>query len=153
MTEFATRLAWLCSRLNQEGARYLVVGPRALQLWGSIRATRDIAILIAPSVENAARVLRALEQAGFRLARAWLAEAVAGRQVTVIGGRHRVDILTVAGIVDFDQAEPMATRFVIEGVAIPTASRDHLVAFARAGWMSDTADLEILRTTRRQTAL
>ena len=45
MSPFTTALAEVCDRLNREGARYLVVGARALQLWGSTRATRDIDIL------------------------------------------------------------------------------------------------------------
>lgn len=149
MTRFATQLALVCSQLNQEGACYLLVGPRALQLWGSIRATRDIAILIAPSVENAARVLRALEQVGFGLAREWLAGEVAAKQVTVFGDLHRVDILTVSGSVDYGQAAATATSFVVEGVAIPTVSLDHLIASKRTGRTQDTADLKILEEIRR----
>jgi hypothetical protein len=37
--------------LNVEEARYLVVGATAMQLWGTTRATRDIDILIDPTVE------------------------------------------------------------------------------------------------------
>lgn len=149
MTRFATQLASVCGQLNQEGARYVLMGTRALQLWGSIRATRDIAILIAPSVENAARVLRALEQVGVGLAREWLAGEVAAKQVTVIGDLHRVDILTVAGSVDYSQAAPAATTFVVEGVAIPTASLDHLIASQRTGRTLDKADLGVIEEINR----
>ncbi|MFN2317509.1 MAG: hypothetical protein ABR602_12635 [Gemmatimonadales bacterium] len=144
-----TQLARVCSLLNREGARYVVVGARALQLWGSIQATRDIAILIAPSVENAARVLRALEQVGFGLAREWLAEAVAAKQVTVIGGRPRVDILTDAGNLSYHQAAPAATSFTVEGVAIPAASLEHLIATQRTGRAPDAADRELLEDIKR----
>ena len=44
-----------------------------MQLWGTTRATRDIDILIEPTVENATRVLRALSSLGFGLAREHLA--------------------------------------------------------------------------------
>ena len=53
-------LAQVCRLLNDEEARYLVVGAVAMQLWGTTRATRDIDILIEPTIENAQRVLRAL---------------------------------------------------------------------------------------------
>jgi predicted nucleotidyltransferase len=57
---YATRLAEVCSHLNAEHARYVLVGAAALQLWGTTRATRDVDILIDPTVPNAKRVLRAL---------------------------------------------------------------------------------------------
>lgn len=65
---FRTELAEVCHRLNAAGARYLLVGARALQLWGSTRATRDIDILIEPTEENAARVLKALAEVGLGFA-------------------------------------------------------------------------------------
>lgn len=50
-------LAQVCRLLNDEEARYLVVGAVAMQLWGTTRATRDIDILIEPTIEKrAARV-------------------------------------------------------------------------------------------------
>ena len=51
--EYDTRIAQVCSRLNAEEARYVVVGASAMQLWGTTRATRDIDILIDPTEENA----------------------------------------------------------------------------------------------------
>jgi hypothetical protein len=128
MSDFTTQLAAVCSLLNQEGARYVVMGARALQLWGSVRATRDIALLIEPTVPNAGRVLGALRQSGLGLAREWLADAVASRAVTVLGASPRVDILTAAGSVRYEEAAAEARTFEIEGVAIPVASIDHLIA-------------------------
>ena len=58
MTPQASRVAQVCRLLNDEDARYLVVGAIAMQLWGTTRATRDIDILIEPTIENATRVLR-----------------------------------------------------------------------------------------------
>ena len=71
MTAFQTRLADVCSRLNKHGAHYVLVGANALQLWGHARATRDIDILIEKTEENAGRVLLALGEVGFGLAREW----------------------------------------------------------------------------------
>lgn len=57
---FRTRLAEVCAALNAHGARYVLMGAPAMQLCGFARTTRDIDILIEPSVENAGRVLSAL---------------------------------------------------------------------------------------------
>lgn len=149
MSPFTTALAEVCDRLNSEGARYLVVGARALQLWGSTRATRDIDILIDPTVENAASILRALEQVGFGFAREWLAEEVAAKPVTIIGDMPQVDILTVAWSVHYRQAAPRAVEFTVEGVQIPTISIDDLIASKRTNRLQDAADIEVLEEIKR----
>lgn len=149
MTEYHTRLADVCARLNRHRAQYVLVGASALQLWGSTRATRDIDILIERSVENARRVLAALEEVGFVFAGEWLAEEMAKRPVTVIGDSPRVDILTAVWSVRYEDAQPAATTFEVEGVKIPTASIDHLIASKRTGRLQDAADIEVLDAIQR----
>lgn len=127
----------------------MLVGAAALQLWGTTRATRDIDILIEPSVENCRRVLAALARTGLGLAREWLAEEVAKKLVTIIGDWPRVDILTVAWSVHYREARPAATVFEVEGVPIPTASIDHLIASKRTGRLQDAADIEVLEEIKR----
>lgn len=149
MSGFTTQLAAVCHLLNQEGARYVMVGQRALQLWGSAVAGCDIEILIEPTPVNAARTLRALDKAGFELAREWLANDIIERAVTVIGGAPRVHLLTVALSVHFRDASPDAQDILVEGVPIPTASLDHLIATKRTGRPQDTADIEVLEEIKR----
>ena len=149
MKRHQTRLAEVCTRLNRHRANYVLVGASALQLWGSTRATRDIDILIEPTVENAERVLAALSEVGIGLAREWLAEEVAKKPVTIIGDIPRVDILTVAWSVHYAEARPAATVFEVEGVKIPTASIDHLIASKRTGRLQDAADIEVLEEIKQ----
>ena len=144
-----SRLAEVCGLLNRTGAEYILVGTRALQLWGSGRAGCDIEILIEPSTTNAGRVLRALGQFGFRFAREWLAEAVAQRHVTVLGDRPRVHVLTVAATLQHGDVAQKARHFDLEGVRIPTASLDDLIVLKRTGWPGDAADVEVLEAIRR----
>jgi predicted nucleotidyltransferase len=150
MTEPQTRLARVCAALNRHGARYVVFGAAALQLWGSARATRDIDILIEPTAENARRVLAALAELGLGLAREWLAEDVARRPVTVVGDTPRVDILTVAWSVRYGEAAAAAVAFDVEGVRVPAASIDHLIASKRTGLLRDAADIEVLEEIKRR---
>lgn len=149
MTEYETRVARVCSALNAEGARYLVVGATAMQFWGTTRATRDIDILIEPTVDNARCVLRALSSVGFGLASEHLAEDVASRAVTMIGDTPNVDILTRAWNVTWDDAHGRATTFDVEGVAVPAASIDDLIESKRTGRLQDAADIEVLEEIRR----
>ena len=145
-----TRVARICSALNHHQANYVVFGATALQLWGSARATRDIDILIEPTADNARRVLAALADLGFGLAKEWLAEELVRKPVTVLGDAPRVDILTVAWTVSFAEAHPAASVFEVEGVEIPTASVDHLIASKRTGRLQDAADIEILEEIKRR---
>ena len=128
MTRRRTELADICAKLNHHRAKYVLVGARALQLWGTTRATRDTDILVEPTVANCRRVLAALAEAGFGFAKEWLAEEVASKPVTLIGDSPRVDILTVAWSVHYKDARRDATVFELEGVKIPTASIEHLIA-------------------------
>lgn len=139
----------VCELLNREGARYVVVGAVAMQLWGTTRATRDIDLLIEPTVENAAKVLRALSQVGLGFAREWLAEEVARKFVTIIGDSPRVDLFTRAWSVTYADAAPSARVFEVDGVPIPAASIDHLIASKRTGLLQDAADIEVLEEIRR----
>jgi predicted nucleotidyltransferase len=149
MSKYRTRLAEICALLNEEGARYVLVGASAMQLWGTTRATRDLDLLIEATAENAARVLAALSKSGYGFAKEWLASAVATKPVTVIGDSPRVDLMTVAWSVQYPEASARATVFTIEGVEIPTASIDDLIRSKRTGRLQDAADIEVLEEIRR----
>jgi hypothetical protein len=144
-----TDIAQVCGRLNALEARYLMVGATAMQLWGTSRATQDIDILIEPTVENAARVLEALGTIGFGFAREHLPEEVAAKPVTIIGDSPRVDILTRAWNLRWSEAVLHATTFEVEGVPIPTASIEDLIASKRTDRLQDAADIELLEEIRR----
>ncbi len=150
MSGYDTRVARVCSRLNAEGARYVLVGATAMQLWGTTRATQDIDILIEATVDNAACVLRALSSLGFGFASEHLAEDIVSRTVTMIGDLPNVDILTRAWNVVWAEAHPRATTFDVEGVSVPTASLDDLIASKQTGRLQDAADIEILEEIRRR---
>jgi len=147
-----TVLAEVCAQLNEHGARYVLVGGFAIQVWGSARATRDIDVLIESTVENARRVLDAIVglTGSWGLARDLLAEDVAKRPVTIIGDIPRIDILTVAFKVHYAEAARDATVFEVDGVRIPTASIEHLIASKRTGRLRDAADVEELLDIRRE---
>lgn len=148
-SRFETVLARVCHRLNAREAKYVVVGAMALQLWGSTRATRDLDLLIPKDVENARRVLAALSELGLGLAREWLAEEIVAKPVTVIGDSPRVDLMTVAWSVPYPEAAADATDFHVEGVRVPVASIEHLIASKRTGRLQDAADIEVLREIKR----
>ena len=149
MKRYASRLAEVCSRLNAERARYVVVGAAAGQLWGTSRATRDVDILIDPTVANAKRILRALARLGMGFAKELAPEDIVRRPVTIIGDIPNVDIFTRAWNLKYAEAGPAATMFEVEGVKIPAASIEHLIESKRTGRLQDAADIELLEEIRR----
>ena len=50
----------LCQALNQEGARYVLIGGFAVILHGFVRATKDVDLLVDPSESNIRAVKRAM---------------------------------------------------------------------------------------------
>ena len=149
MKQYKSKVALVCSRLNAERARFVLVGATAMQLWGTSRATNDIDILIEPTEKNAKRVLRALGSLGFGLANDLLAADVASRAVTIVGDTPNVDILTSAWNLKWEQAQKRATTFEVEGVPVPAASIEDLIESKGTGRPQDSIDIEVLEEIRR----
>lgn len=146
---YQSRLAEVCALLNEREARYVLFGAMAMQLWGTTRATRDVDILIDATRENAERVLAALGEIGFGVARDVTPEEVLASHVTMIGDLPNVDVFTLVWSVRYPEAAAQATVFEVEGVRIPTASLDHLIASKRTDRAQDLADIEMLEAIRR----
>ena len=144
MTEPATRVARVCSLLNSVEARYVIVGATAMQLWGTSRSTRDVDVLIEPTLDNASRVLDALARLPFGVATELTPDAILKRGVTMIGDMPNVDVLTRAWNVQWPEASRSIAVFEVEGIPIPTASLETLIASKRTGRPQDTADILVL---------
>ena len=144
-----TGLSRVCRLLNHEEARYVVVGATAMQLWGTSRSTRDIDILIEPTVANAERVLRALGALPFGVAQAIDPTELISRHVTMIGDTPNVDVLTRAWNLQWKEAEQGLAVFDIEGVAVPTVSLANLIASKQTGRPQDVADVQLLEELRQ----
>lgn len=138
----------MCLLLNEQNARYVLVGAMAMQLWGTSRATRDIDILIEPTVENAERVLRALSALPFHVAAEIDPRELAGNPVTMIGDVPNVYVLTRAWNVTWRDAERDISVFEVEDVPVPTMSLAHLIESKRTGRTQDAADIEVLEALR-----
>ena len=146
---FDTRLAEVCHALNAARAHYVLIGAAATQLWGTTRATRDVDILIEPTVLNALRVLKWLAKLGVGFAAQLLPEELAERPVTIIGDVPSVDVFTRAWNLKYAEAAPAAVTYEVEGVTIPVASIAHLIESKRTGRLQDAADIEVLEEIRR----
>jgi aminoglycoside-2''-adenylyltransferase len=145
------RALLVCRLLNRRRVRYLIAGGVAANLHGSVRATRDVDILVPRDLENTKRVLAALAELPYRIAAELDAELVVKKPFTIVGDDPRVDILTVACTVTFDKAWPGRVERRIGGVRVPYLGLDDLLASKRTGRASDAADIEALSRIGRAT--
>lgn len=145
----SSRLVTVCRLLNAAGVRYVVVGGFALALHGAVRATKDVDVLIEPTLDNARRALEALERLRFGIARDLDPADVIAKPLTIIGDDPRVDLLTLAWSVRYADAAPTMLRIRIDDVEIPVADLDTLIRSKETGRLQDRADVETLEQLRR----
>jgi hypothetical protein len=144
-----SRLAEVCGLLNAREVAYVVVGGFALALHGVIRATKDIDILIEPTLDNAWRALRALEDLPCGASRELDAAEVIANPISVIGDQPRVDLLTLAWSVRYADAADTIEWIEVEGVRIPVVDIDTLIRSKQTGRLQDLADVESLEHLKR----
>ena len=132
--------------LVDERVRFLLVGAYALAAHGYPRATMDIDIWVMPAPDNAAAVLRALRRFGAPLHELTKADLEKEGTVFQIGvAPRRIDIITTASGLNFDEAFSHATTVGIEGIAVRIPSVADLIRNKRAsGRTKDLADAEAL---------
>jgi hypothetical protein len=149
MTIPQSRLAKVCGLLNDAAVKYLVVGGFALALHGVVRATKDIDILVEPSLANVALALKALEGLTWGVSRELDPSEVAANPITIIGDDPRVDLLTLAWSVRYADAAPTVLRLDLNGVQVPYAGLDTLIRTKQTGRLQDQADIESLEQVKR----
>lgn len=144
------RVLKVCRLLNRHRVRYLIAGGVAANLHGSVRATRDVDLLVPRDLRNAERLLTALAELPYRIAEELDAADVIRKPYTIVGDDPRVDILTVACRITFERAWPHRIVRRIGNVRVSYLSLDDSLEFKRTGRASDTADIEVLTRLRRR---
>jgi predicted nucleotidyltransferase len=135
----------VCQLLNQAGARYLLVGGQAVLLHGVVRATKDIDIFIPKDLENLERILDALGELPYRIAREIDPVDALRKPITIIGDDPRVDLLTFGQGLPFDEALARCCEVEVEGVRIPYMGLDDLIRMKDTSRLQDQSDVQSLR--------
>jgi hypothetical protein len=142
--DFRDMLVELCDA----GADFVVVGGHAVAFHGHPRATKDLGVLVRATPDNAAKVYLALAAYGAPLAAFEVTEAdfASYDGVLQIGVPPlRIDILTRADGISYDEAADGAPSFELEGRRVPVMTREALLKNKRAvGRAQDVADVEAL---------
>ena len=132
--------------LAGEKARFLLIGAYALAAHGYPRATMDIDLWVMPTRENAEAVLRALRRFGAPLHDLTREDLERDGTIFQIGvAPRRIDIMTTASGLKFDEAFAHAIPIMIEGLEVFVPSVADLIRNKRAtGRTKDLADAEAL---------
>ena len=136
--------------LSDEKVRFLLVGAYALAAHGYPRATMDMDIWVMPSPENAEAVLRALTRFGTPVHNLTKQDLQTDGTIFQIGlAPRRIDIMTAASGLEFEDAFKGSISVDIEGIQIRIPSIDDLICNKRAsGRTKDLADAEALEGLR-----
>ncbi len=132
--------------LNDNQVRYLVIGGYAVAYHGYPRYTKDIDIWVEMTPENAANMLKALEQFGFAALNLQAADFLTPDQVIQLGyPPSRIDLITTPDGVDFATCFANRLEVELDSVAVNFIDLENLKLNKRAsGRLQDLADLENL---------
>lgn len=133
--------------LNEAGVEYLLVGGHAVAYHGYFRPTRDMDVWVAVSVENADRLVNAINAFfGGHLegvTREWFLDR---ENVTRFGAvPNLIEILPKVSGGDFQQAYARRVTDTVDGQPVKLISREDLMANKKASArLKDLADVEQL---------
>lgn len=133
--------------LNSHEAEFLVVGGHAVAFHGHPRFTGDIDFLIRPSVQNATRVLNALQAFGFGELKLSVDDFVKPGNVVQLGRPpNRIDLLTSISGVEFEDAWLSRVQAELDGLPVCFLGWQSLIENKQAsGRPKDLADVAKLR--------
>jgi hypothetical protein len=136
--------------LSDEQVEFLLVGAYAMAAHGYPRATMDIGIWIKPSPENADAVLKALRRFGAPLHNLTKEDLQKDGIIFQIGvAPRRIDIVTSASGLQFEDAYGRSLSLNIEGIEVRIPSIDDLIRNKKAsGRTKDLADAEALESLK-----
>jgi hypothetical protein len=136
--------------LSEEKVRFLLVGAYALAAHGYPRATMDIDIWVMPSPQNADAVLCALRRFGAPLHNLTKEDLQKDGTIFQIGvAPRRIDIITTASGLQFEDAYGQSLLLNIEGIELHIPSIDDLIRNKKAvGRTKDLADVEALESLK-----
>jgi predicted nucleotidyltransferase len=132
--------------LNDNGVRYLVVGGYAVALHGYPRYTKDMDVWVEMTVENASKIVKALDQFGFGSLDLNESDFTVPDQIIQLGyPPRRIDILTTLPGVEFSECFSSQVTVDIEDISVNFIDLENLKKNKKAtGRHQDLADLENL---------
>jgi len=132
--------------LQKHKVKFLVCGGHAVGFYGYPRLTMDFDLLIAPSKENAERMIKVLNEFGF--GKSGITEAAflkEGTAVTLGAQPNQIDLLTSVSQVPTNEIFKNAQKGQLEDFKLLYISKNDLIECKKAaGRLKDLADIEEL---------
>jgi hypothetical protein len=139
------RLKDVFKSFQKHDVHYVVIGGVAAVLYGVPRATFDVDILIEPTIENAQKLLTALEDAGFGTSTLTNAEDVIAHEITIFNDKVRIDVQTRTPGISFQKAWLHKKTMIYNEQNFFILSREDLIDTKRAsGREIDLKDVSLL---------
>jgi hypothetical protein len=136
----------LCRALNERGARYVVIGGFAIRAAGYNRRTMDVDLLVADDADNEARVYSALATLPDNAVQDLQPGELQQYSVIRVADEILVDLMRLAGGIDYAAAVADVVVREVDGVPIPFASPRLLWRMKSVtGREKDAGDLVFLR--------
>jgi hypothetical protein len=136
----------LCRELNQQGAKYVVVGGFAIIAAGFPRFTGDVDLVVAADAENEVKIFSALATLPDNAVRELQPGELEQYNVIRVGDEILVDLMRSAGGIDYAEAAKDVVVRELGGVPIPFASPRLLWRMKAATHREkDAGDLVFLR--------
>ena len=138
----------ICKHLNDEGAKYMLIGGFAMAYHGMPRMTEDIDLLVDPSTENIEKIKKALLFLKDRASSEIKSDDVEQYSVVRIADEIVIDLLKKACNVRYNEAIKTAENLDLEGVAIPVANIDTMIKMKQGIRPRDKEDLQFLKSLK-----
>jgi hypothetical protein len=136
----------LLALFNAHKVDYIIVGAHALAYHGAPRYTGDMDIFVRPGLENAQRILKALEEFGFGSVGLTAADFTNPDKVIQLGvAPVRIDIVTSITGVSWEEAAAGRVQGNYGDIVLYFIGRTEFIRNKQAlGRKKDQADLEAL---------
>lgn len=141
----------LCAHLSARKVEYLVIGGWAAIAHGLPRTTLDIDLFVRPTSENVRRLVDALSEVGFGIARDLDPREILSRHVLLFADQIRVDVFTKPwGLDEFQACWERRWEAEFESTRIPFLALEDLVRSKKTDREQDRADLAALEKIARE---
>ena len=141
----------LLKLFNKNSVRYCVVGAFAVGFHVRPRYTKDIDILVEPTAENAGRIIKSLNEFGFKSLKFNKKDFTKKNNVIQLGYEPvRIDIINSVGGSNFDAIWKGRVSGIYGGQKIFFIGMNELIKSKKAtGRGQDKVDLELLLSAKK----
>lgn len=140
----------LLKLFNKNKVKYCIIGAYAVAFYGRPRYTKDMDILIEPEVKNAEKIVKALDEFGFKNCGLQVKDFTEKGRIIQLGYEPiRVDIITSILRVDFEDIWKNKKKSVYGSQKVFFIALKDLIKIKKiSNRKQDKADLEILKRFR-----